>query len=474
MTRSSAELRRVVVVGGGIAGLAAAHHLRDRAEVLLLEAAGHPGGKVGTTDIDGVTFESGPDSFVAREPHVRELATAVGLGKELVPPAIFGAHIWIDGKLKRVPADFVFGMPTSPLAALRSGLLSPKGAVRAAADLVLPGPLEGPDISISEFVRHRFGSEVLDRLVDPLLAGTRAGLASDISLAAAVPEIDELARRHRSLAVGLAKSRKRGGSVSGPPPFLAPRRGMRSLIEALIDDLTTSLRSRRADPARLETGAVAQRIERRRSGYRVLIQNGAPVDGDALILAVPAYVAGDLLAELNPLAAAELRGIDYASVATACFIWPPGSVDIPHDTSGLLVPSHQRRTLAGATWFSRKWPHLGPADGRIVVKAFAGRAAGGHEPDSDDERLLAALADDLGSAVAVRARPLVARLIRWPRALPLYAVGHLDKVERIERALGTTPGILLAGAAYRGSGISDSVKSARTAAERVTQPAALP
>jgi protoporphyrinogen/coproporphyrinogen III oxidase len=464
MTRSGAELRRVVVVGGGIAGLAAAHQLRDRAQVVLLEATGHPGGKFGTTDIDGVTFESGPDSFVAREPHVRELATAVGLGEELVPPAIFGAHIWIDGKLKRVPADFVFGMPTSPLAALRSGLLSPKGAVRAAADLVLPGPLEGPDISISEFVRHRFGSEVLDRLVDPLLAGTRAGLASDISLAAAVPEIDELARRTRSLAVGLERSRKRGGSVSGPPPFLAPRRGMSSLIEALVDDLGTSI----------ETGAVAQRIERRRSGYRVLIQNGTPVDGDALILAVPAYVAGDLLAELNPLAAAELRCIDYASVATACFIWPPGSVDIPPDTSGLLVPSHQRRILAGATWFSQKWPHLSPADGRIVVKAFAGRAAGGHEPDSDDERLLAALVDDLGSAVAVRARPLVARLIRWPRALPLYAVGHLDKVERIERALGTTPGILLAGAAYRGSGVSDSVKSAQTAAERVTQPAALP
>ena len=198
------------------------------------------------------------------------------------------------------------------------------------------------------------------------------------------------------------------------------------------------------------------------------------VDGDAVILAVPAFVAAGLLTELNPLAAGELAGIDYASVATACFVWPPGSVDVPSGASGLLVPSQERRTLAGATWFSQKWPHLAPSDGRIVVKAFAGRAAGEGEPHPDDDRLLASLLGDLGDAIAIRARPLVARLFRWPRALPLYSVGHLERIERIEGALRSTPGILLAGAAYRGTGISDSVKSAQIAAERVAAPAALP
>jgi len=464
MTSSGTKRRRVIVVGGGIAGLAAAHRLKDHADVVVVEAAEELGGKFATTEIDGVTFESGPDSFVAREPHVQKLATDVGLGNELVPPAIFGAHVWIDGKLKRMPADFVFGMPTSPVAALRSGLLSPKGAARAAADLVLAGPLEGPDISIAEFVRHRFGPEVLDRLVDPLLAGTRAGLASEISLAAAVPQIDELARKHRSLALGLARSKRAGAKVAGPPPFLAPRRGMSSLIDALTDDFRGETR----------TGVVAQRIERRPGGYRVILQDGPPVDGEALILAVPAYVAAGLLAELNPLAAGELDGIEYASVATACFIWPPGTVDVPPDASGMLVPSSEDRTLAGATWFSQKWPHLSGSDGRVVVKAFAGRAAGEGEPHPDDDRLLAAMLDDLGAAIAVRARPEVARLVRWPQALPLYAVGHLDRVERIDRALGSTPGILLAGAAYRGTGISDSIKSAQIAAERVMHSAALP
>ena len=462
MTPSRGERAPVVVVGAGIAGLAAAHRLKEHAEVVVVEAGEHPGGKFGTVEVDGVVFESGPDSFIAREPHMEELAAAVGLGDELVAPAIFGAHIWTGGKLKRVPAGFVFGMPSSPGAALRSGILSPRGAARAAADLVLPGPLEGPDVSVGEFVSRRFGSEVLDRLVDPLLAGTRAGRASDISLAAALPQIDALARRHRSLSAGLAAAEKSGTIPAGPPPFLAPRAGMRSLIDALVAELAGKVR----------TGA-ARRIERGPDGYRVELEGGKTIEARGLILAVPAYVAADLLRTLNPLAAGELEEIGYASVATACFVWPPGSVAVPPGVSGLLVPSGENRTLAAATWFSQKWPHLAPQDGRIVVKAFAGRAAGDAEFELDDERLLAALLDDLSAAVEVRTRPLAAELMRWPRALPQYAVGHLDRVNRIGSALENTAGIVLAGAAYRGTGISDSVKNAQAAAGRIVDLLAL-
>ena len=465
MTRSDAERETVIVIGGGIAGLAAAHQLKGHADVLLIERAEHPGGKFATIEVDGVTFESGPDSFVAREPHVEKLATAVGLGNELISPAIFGAHIWRGGNLKRVPADFVFGMPPSPLAALRSGMLSPKGAARAAADLVLPGPLSGPDISIGDFVRRRFGTEVLERLVDPLLAGTRAGNASDISLAAAVPQIDGLAREHRSLALGLAKSKRDGTSVGGPPPFLAPRSGMNRLIEALADDLSTSVEIR--------ISTIAKGIERRGDAYRVHFEGGDSVEGDVLLLAVPAFVASDLLRELNPLATGELAGIEYASVATACFIWPPGSIDLPPDASGLLVPSREGRTLAAATWFSQKWPHLAPRDGRIVVKAFAGRAAGDAEAGLSDDRLTTALLDDLSAAIGIEARPLTAHITRWPRGLPQYAVGHLDRIGRIELALRSTPGIHLTGAAYGGTGISDTVNSAQVAADRVIRSGAL-
>ncbi|MGH2777740.1 MAG: protoporphyrinogen oxidase [Actinomycetota bacterium] len=450
--------QRVVVVGGGITGLAVAHRLKGRAEVMVIESAERPGGKFDTIDLDGITFERGPDSFVAREQFVPRLAEEVGLGGQLVAPAIFGAQIWSGGKLKRVPGDFVFGMPGSPLAALRSGMLTPFGALRAGADLALPGPLTGPDVSVGEFVRRRFGNEVLEKLVDPLLAGTRAGRADEISLAAAVPQIDALARANRSLVRGLTRARRRGHTAAGPPPFLAPRAGMRSLIEALEDDL--------AGTVQLRTSATVTRIERAGDGYSVHL-DGVAVEAGTVVLAVPAYSVADILRDLNPQASGELARIPYATAATAALVFPPGSLTIPSGVSGMLVPSGEHRTLAAATWFSSKWPHLAPSDGRIVVKAFAGRAAGDATSKLDDERLVAALVNDLGAAMGVNAAPLATHLTRWERALPQYEVGHLVRVERVEAALRATPGIMLAGAAYRGSGISDCVKSAERAAQQV-------
>lgn len=450
--------RRVVVVGAGITGLAVAHRLKERAEVVVLESAERPGGKFGTLELDGITFESGPDSFVAREQFVPRLAAEVGLGGELVAPAIFGAQVWTEGELKRVPGDFVFGMPGSPLAALRSGMLTPRGALRAGADLVLPGPLAGADVSVGEFVRRRFGNEVLEKLVDPLLAGTRAGRADEISLAAAVPQIDAVARASRSLVIGLTRSRRSGQNAGGPPPFLAARGGMQSLIEALEDDL--------AGAVQLRTRSTLTRIERAGDGFSLDL-DGDAVEARTVVLAVPAYAAAALLRDLNPRASGELAGIPYATAATAALVFAPGSLTIPSGVSGMLVPSSEHRTLAAATWFSSKWPHLAPPDGRIVVKAFAGRAAGDAEAKLDDERLMTALVDDLNDSLGIDAAPLATHLTRWERALPQYQVGHLERVERIQAALEATPGILLAGAAYGGSGITDCVKSAERAAELV-------
>lgn len=456
---------RVAILGGGITGLAVAHRLKGRAEVVVLESADRLGGKFETTDLDGITFEPGPDSFVAREDHAVRLAGEVGLGDDLIAPAVFGAQVWLDDGLKRVPADFAFGLPSSPLGALRSGMLTPKGALRTGADLVLPGPLEGPDVSVGDFVRRRFGGEVLDRLVDPLLAGTRAGRADDISLAAAVPQIDALARSSRSLTVGLARARRNGRAVGGPPPFLAPHGGMRALIEALQDDL--------AGVVTVKTDSRVNRIERggnEGSAFALVSGRGA-FEADKVVVTTPAYTAAEMLRDLNPAAAGKLARIPYATVATVALVFPPGGIKPPEGVSGLLVPSARRRTLAAATWFSRKWPNLAPPDGRIVVKAFAGRAVGDPESALDDDRLVAALLDDLDAAVGLRAAPLATRLTRWERALPQYEVGHLERIEDIEGALTATPGVVLAGAAYRGSGISDCVRSAERAAALVLDPA---
>lgn len=449
--------RSVVVVGGGVSGLTVAHRLAGRAEVTLVEP-GHVGGKVLTTTLDGIRFEAGPDSFLAREPWVTDLCAELGLGDQLIAPAVFGAVIAIGNKLRRAPGDFAFGMPATPLASLRSRILSPLGALRAGADLVLPGPLRGPDVSVGAFVRRRFGREVLARLVDPLLAGTRAGLPTDISLAAALPQIDALARRHRSVTVGLSRARRAGAQLGATPPFLTLRSGMCRLPEVLAQRVAE----------RAEVLAVAcETIERLRGRFRVRLDAGEAVEATDLVLAVPAHVAAELLAGVNPEAAATVSTIRYASVAVAGLVFPPGGFDPPADSSGLLVPTGAGRALAAATWLSRKWPHTAPADGRVVVKCFAGRGPGDPAVDLDDEALLEAMRRDLAELVGGSAAPLTSTLVRWPRGLPLYSVGHLDRVTRAEAELAATPGLHLAGAGYRGSGLPDCVRRAEEVAATI-------
>lgn len=450
----------VAVVGGGISGLVAADLLARREHhVTLLEADERLGGKILTEQLDGVTVEAGADSFLAREPWALDLCTELGLGDRLVEPAIFGAQVWIPSGLRRLPSDFTFGMPSSPVRALRSGILSPWGALRASADLLLPGPLTGPDISIGSFVRRRFGAEVLERLVDPLLAGTRAGRADEISLAAAAPQIDVLARKRRSLILGLYSARRRGSLATGAPPFLAPKNGMQIIVDRLHRRL-----ERRAD---VHTSAPVEGLEGTGDDSYVLHVTGQDsIRADAVIVATPAYSAAQLLRTVSPVAGSELAKIDYASVVSITLIYD-SSETISLEGSGLLVPSSAGKTLAACSWYSQKWPHHAPGDGRLVIRCFVGRAAGDAATELADNDLIGRVAGELGEAVGLRSAPQTWSVTRWDRALPQYAVGHLDAIERIEQALERTPGIALAGAGYRGSGIPDCIKSAHAAVRLV-------
>lgn len=449
------DLGTVVVVGGGITGLAATHALAGRCRVVLLEAEHRLGGKIRSDRLDDIVVDAGPDSFVRRD-SATELCRALGLGDRLIEPAVFGAFIWAGGKLKRAPSHFFYGMPASPTAALRSRILSPLGALRAGMDLVLPGPLKGPDVSIASFVRRRFGSEVLERLVDPLLAGTRAGRSDELSLAAAVPQINALARKHRSLVLGLSKAKRAGARVAGPPPFLSLEGGM----DELVDALARSLRS--ISDIRTSTSVTA--IEQKGDRFVARTPSG-PIESEAIVLAVPTHAAATLLAPIAPAAASTLSPIVYASAVTATLVYEPRAFSPPEGGSGLLVASGEHRTLAAATWYSRKWPRRAPADGRIVVKCFAGRAAGDEQLGLDDDELVHRMAADLGTALQSDATPIATSLVRWERALPQYAVGHLERVAAAEAAL--PPGIALAGAGYRGSGLPDCIESAAGAAQAV-------
>ena len=439
-------------------GLVAARALSGAgARVVLLEASERLGGKVRTGRLEGQPAEAGPDSFVAREPQTEELCRALGLGEELVEPAAFGAHVWWRGRLRPLPAGSVLGLPPSPWAALRCRLVSPVGAARMAADLVLSGPLRGPDVSVADLVRRRLGSQVLERLVDPLLGGIRAGALEEMSLATAAPQLDALARGHRGLLVGLRAARS--GGATGPPRFLGLRSGMERLVEHLAGDLGPETQVRLARPA--------LGLERLPGGGFEVSTSEQPLPVDGVVLAVPAFAAAGLLRSVAADAAKDLGGIRYASVGLVHLVFPPGTGALPPTGSGFLVPSEERRTLTGCTWVSRKWPHLAPADGGLSLRCFVGRAGEDPSLTLDDRELARRATAEVREALGLSGEPRSTSVVRWKRAIPQYAVGHGERIARVERALGALPGLELAGAAYRGSGLADCVRQGTEAARRV-------
>jgi len=449
---------RIAVVGGGITGLAAARAVAESGtEVTLFEASNQMGGKIRTEILDGVIVEHAPDSFLARDPMTANLCRDLGL--ELVQPAVFGAAVYLDGALKRLPVGFPFGIPTSPWRALRAGVLGLGGAVRAAADLVLPGPLSGPDVSVADFVSRRFGRPTLERCVDPLLAGTRAGRPRELSLAAALPQIDALARSRPSVMRALRAAQRAGEIEVGPPPFLGVRGGMQRLVDALAESLE--------DRVEMNTNAAVELIEPRQGGYAVVLADRR-INVRGVIVAVPAYAAAPLLDVISSRAAGIAAGIKHASVAIATLVYPPGSLDVPPGISGVLIPSSEKMAVAACTFFSTKWPESAPSDRRQILRAFVGRAGRDPALDSSDAKLTERIHREVAAVLKIARPPERSHLVRLDRALAQYAVGHLERVGEMEKELAPHP-IALPGAGYRGSGIPDCIKQGYAAAERVTR-----
>jgi protoporphyrinogen/coproporphyrinogen III oxidase len=461
MTDESAAAPTVAVVGAGISGLAAAKTLtehRSPPRVVLLEADDRPGGKILTDHIEGVPVEAGPDWFVTRQPWATELCRSLGLGQALVPPARSGAYLWLGGRLLRLPDNFVRGIPVNPWAAVTGGLLSVAGALRASADLGLPGPLRGPDVSIGHLIRRRLGSEVLERLVDPVLAGSRAGRADEMSLAAAAPELDVVARSRSSLILGLRQSMRNSGS-GAVPPFLGIEGGMTRLVDALVSSL-----ARRAE---MLLGERLERLLRDGRRFRLETAGGRKIAADGVVLAIPAFAAADALHKVSEGAARQLRAIPYASAAVVTLVYPPGAGSPPRDVAGLLVPSIEGRALTAASWYSQKWPQAKLPGEAIVMRCFVGRATDDPAPDLDDERMARRVIAEIGAAASLSGEPRLVRVVRWDRALPEYAVGHNERLDRIYAALEDVPGVALAGAGYRGSGLPDCIRQGVEAADKV-------
>lgn len=462
-----APARHAVVIGGGIAGLAAAHRLlADGLRVTLLEAGPRLGGKLLAGELAGAPVDLGAESVLARRPEALELARAVGLGEALQPPATATAHLWTRGALRPMPRGHVMGVPgdLAPLAA--SGVLSAEGLARIEAERELAPTEIGEDVAVGEYVAARLGHEVVDRLVEPLLGGVYAGDAYRISMRAAVPQLFEAARTHASLGEGVRALQHRAAAQqaqqAGRPVFSGIDGGIGRLPQAVAEAC-------RAAGARVSTGTPVRELLRTAGGWKVVTEAGA-IEADAVVLAVPAGPAARLLDGLAPAAAAELRSVEYASMALVTMAFRRSELPAAiteGGASGFLVPPVDGRTIKASTFSSNKWAWAGADPGLFLLRTSVGRYGDEGDLGREDSELVDVSLRDLGAAVGLAARPVASTVTRWDGGLPQYPVGHLARVERIRSAVSALPGLAVCGALYEGVGIPACIASAGRAADVV-------
>ena len=451
--------RRIVVIGGGIAGLAAAHRLVERGgvDVVLAEAGDRLGGPLATEHTGGFIVEVGADSILTEKPWALDLCRRIGFAEQLVGTRESERRTSVvqRGRVEPLPEGFLLLAPTDFAALLASPLFSWRGKLRMGLDLVLPRGGASEDESVAAFVRRRLGHEALDRVAEPLLGGIYTGDAERLSLRATMPRFAELEARHRSLIRGLRATASAPAAGARYSLFVAPAAGMGTLVEALAKRLPEGV-------VRLQ--AAASNIARVGDQWRLRVgTESLTVDG--VVLAVPAPVAATLVSPLDSQLGRLLGSIAYASSATVTLGFR--SADARGLAGfGFVVPRSERRALLACTYASRKYPHRAP-EGYELVRGFMGGAL---RPDLlalDDRTLVETVRQELEALVGIRAAPVLTRIHRHVGAMPQYDVGHLERVAAIEERAGALPGFSLAGAAYRGVGIPDCVRSGEAAAERL-------
>ncbi|MFJ1968815.1 protoporphyrinogen oxidase [Streptomyces sp. NPDC087903] len=457
-TRTGPE--RVVVVGAGIAGLAAAHRLLQRgARVTVLEASDRVGGKLLPGEIAGARVDLGAESMLARRPEAVALAREVGLADRLQPPATATASLWTRGVLRPMPKGHVMGVPGT--AAALSGVLSDEGLRRVERDADLPVTEVGEDVAVGEYVAARVGREVVDRLVEPLLGGVYAGDAYRISMRSAVPQLFQAAQTHHSLteAVREIQAKAAAAQQSGPV-FMGIEGGVGGLPLAVAESV-------RARGGEIVTRAPVTELRREASEWRI-VAGDRVLHADAVVVSVPAPAAAALLRAEAPAAAAELDAVAYASMALVTLAYRRGDTALP-EGSGFLVPPVDGRTIKASTFASQKWGWIADANPDLVVlRTSVGRHGESEILQREDAELVDVSRHDLQQATGLAATPVDTRVTRWDDGLPQYPVGHHARVARVREHLGKLPGLAVCGAVYDGVGIPACIASAYAAVEQLS------
>ncbi len=459
-------MKRIAIIGGGISGLSAAFALEQRRrsgaplEYVLYDAGPRPGGVLRTEHVEGCVVEAGPDSFLTEKPWAADLCRQIGLGEQLIGSndAERKTYILARGRLIPIPDGLMFLVPTKILPVVLSPLFSPATKLRMAHEWFCQ-PGHGPDETVASFVARHYGPELVDLLADPLLAGVYGGEAAQLSVRAVLPRFVELESRYGSLRRGMLASRAKlfpTPDVPARPLFTSLKDGMQSLVDVLLERLPASS---------LRLGTLAQALQPQDRGW--LVSAGYGTDHfDAVIVAIPAPGAAALLRITQPDLASQLESVSYSSSVTVTLGFdqnvraslPPGF--------GFLVPRTEGKRMLATTFVHNKFPHRAPAD-RGLMRCFLGGSRDEPVLDLSEEAILRLVREELRQVLGLTAEPLFTRVYKWRAAMAQYAVGHLERLERIERLCRQLPGLALAGNAYHGIGVPDCVRSGQEAAEQI-------
>ena len=453
------EPRSIGIVGGGIAGLSAAHWLvrnRPSVNVTLLESGARLGGKILTERVQNFVVEAGPDSFLASKPEGLALCKELGIEDQLVSSIQEnrGSFVALDGALHAIPEGLSGLIPTRLDSVMSSSLFTGEGKERFAGEPSVPARPGDDDESLAGFVERRFGSEAYSHLIEPLMAGIYAGDGRELSLKATFPQLRVLEQTYGSVLRGLQATASTKEQRTEKQGFLTPSKGMGEIVGAL----RPALRS-----VNVRLGAVVRAIRRRRSGFRLEVDDSESLDVDRVVVATPAHISALLLSEMDVELSQELEAIPHVSSATVSLAFLRTEVQHPLHGYGYIIPRVSGSPVLACTWASSKYLGRSPK-GHVLLRAFVGRRGLEEAVELGHEEIVELVRDELGNRLGIEAKPELERVHRWPKGMPQYALGHPNRVVRIGILLENNVGVQLAGNAYQGVGIPDCIRSGELAA----------
>ncbi len=472
---------KIIIIGGGIAGLAAAVHLKSGAkahgkavEVLLLEKSRRVGGKILTDREGDFLIEGGPDSFLPEKVWTVNLAKRLGLEREMLPSndEFKGTFIYSDRELHPLPEGVMLMVPTMFRPLAKSRLISLRGKLRMGMEVFIPRRKEAGDESLGQFVTRRLGRECLEKIAEPLVAGIHTSNPDNMSVMATFPRFVQMEQKSGSLILGMLAALKGRphATLSGPsrprrdaPPmtyFMSFKNGMQTLPQACADFIGK-------DSIRL--GAAVRAVEPRGKGYAVVLDNGEKLEADHVMLGAASYDSAEMLRDFDAHLASQMNRIEWSSSATVSIAFRKEDVTVPLKGFGFIVPKAGNRRVNAATFSSIKWAHRAPDD-HVLIRVFVG---GGHHEELvkelDDAGMAAMALEELDAILGLKASARFSRVYRWFKGMPKYTVGHLERISVLDRTLAAHPGLHLIGCSYKGIGIGDCVHEAQVASERILQ-----